>query len=115
MSLLRHFQVTRRVVGVVMLALLLSQWLALGHAVAHSQSSVASQALADDDSDSWGHAAGAATCHLLGHLLTGQAPGHELPVTPPADCVAVQAEALGATQCFGTAPHAFEARGPPQT
>jgi hypothetical protein len=131
MSSPRASSATRRLVGVVLLALLVAQWTALAHAIGHAQAigpaAAAAPAAAhgdqhgDEHADghtdghgAWGHAAGAPSCLLLDHLLHGQATGSEpapLPcLPPPAQRLAAPAPSMAP----GPAWRAFEARGPPR-
>lgn len=109
----RHRNATRRLVGVALLALLLGQWTLLAHSIVHARAP--STAAASPEADhAWGHHAGTSACHLVDHLLTGQAPGGE-PTTvsclPPAAMrVAAPAPSIGP----GPASRAYEARGPPR-
>lgn len=119
----------RRLVGVLLLALLLAQWSALLHAVMHAPALSAGRfhdaappvagagPAADDDtdhSDQSGHEAGSSVCQLFDHLLLGQAPGSDgPPATPDPWCQeAPRAQPRSATP--RTAAAAYEARGPPR-
>ncbi len=110
---LRHRYAIRRLIGVVLLALLLGQWTVLAHSIAHARAPAAI-ALSDESDDAWGHHAGTPACHLIDHLLAGQAPGVEaasVPGLPPTDSrVAALAPSIGP----GAASRAYEARGPPR-
>jgi hypothetical protein len=103
----------QRLAAAVVLALLFAQGAALTHAVAHARTQgLAAEAVAAQDV--WGHDAGSSACHLLDHLLSGQAPGAQtaaLDCPPPAP--AQRAEVL---KSFDTGPalRAYEARGPPR-
>jgi hypothetical protein len=117
-----HIQATRRLIGVVVLALLCAQWAALSHAIAHADRSamaarLATAASADDHDhggEAWGHDAGTPTCQLLDHLLAGHAAGGEPPplFLPRPAAVLLAAPALSITP--GPASRAYEARGPPR-
>lgn len=123
MTLLRHRQALRRVVGVVLLALLLGQLTVLVHSTDHARvrlaaedsAALAAVAPAEAHSDSaWGHAAGTPACQLIDHLLFGQAPGAlpaALVFAPPADRGLAAPEAS-----IGPGPvgQAYQARGPPR-
>ena len=113
MNPLRHRNATRRLIGVALLALLLGQWMALAHSIVHAPTSAAVAVSADTD-DHWDHDAGTAACHLVDHLLAGQAPGGEsasVPCVPPAAMrVAARAPSIGPA----CASPAYEARGPPR-
>jgi len=96
-----------------LLALLLGQWTVLAHSIAHARTPAGATAAADTV-DGWGHNAGTRACHLVDHLLAGQAPGSEptaLPCLPRAATkVAVAAASIGS----GPIAQAYEARGPPR-
>ena len=64
----------RRLIGAALLALLVAQWTAIVHAVAHAPSASAVVTI-QGDGDRYGHRADSAACQLIDHLLTGQAPG----------------------------------------
>ena len=64
----------RRLVCAAWLVLLLAQWAALVHAVAHAPRAHAG-AVSQGDVDAYGHRADSAACQLIDHLLTGQAAG----------------------------------------
>lgn len=131
MQALRRPNATRRIVGVALLALLLSQWQALAHAIAHGPwhtgavAAAASHAAghggyanhdghAGHDGDGWGHPAGSPACELFDALLGAQAPGAEaatLPLLPPSQGRFVLPGRLADA---GPALRAYEARGPPR-
>ncbi len=109
----RNRGATRRVVAAVLLALLLGQWTVLVHAINHAGTATPAALSADSD-QAWGHQSGTSACHLVDHLLAGQAPGGEPAsaafVPPSAIEVAVPATPI----CPGPASRAYEARGPPR-
>ncbi|MBA4178217.1 MAG: hypothetical protein C0505_16925 [Leptothrix sp. (in: Bacteria)] len=113
MSALRPGDAARRIVGVALLALLLGQWTVLAHLIAHARAPAAAAVLADGD-NVWGHDAGTPACHLVDHLLAGQAPGGE---PAPAACVPRALPRLAApapSTHAGPAAQAYEARAPPR-
>ena len=134
MQALRRPNATRRIVGVALLALLLSQWQALAHAIAHGPWHTDAVAVAANHAAGpWGHAnhtvmpvmpvmtatAGAtppdcrpASCSTP--CLGAQAPGAEaatLPLLPPSQGRFVLPGRLADA---GPALRAYEARGPPR-
>ena len=113
MNPLRHCNATRRLIGVALLALLLGQWAVLAHSIAHARTPAPAAVSADTD-HAWGHPAGTPACHLVDHLLAGQAPGGEpasVAFVPPAEMgLAVPASSIGPRP----APRAYQARGPPR-
>ena len=116
MTLLGQLRITRRIIGVALLALLLGQWAALAHSVQHAREPTGPAVpayVATDDSDVWGHQVGTSACHLMGHLLTGQAPGVANVAVPCSPLAAVPAMAPTAPPYQGAASRAYEARGPP--
>lgn len=109
---LRHRNATRRLVGVALLALLLGQWTALAHSIAHALGPPAVASVASDQA--WGHHAGTPACSLVDHLLGGQAPGG-----PGVSVACVPAAALRLAlpaSSIGPRPllRVYEARGPPR-
>jgi hypothetical protein len=110
---LRHRNTLRRFVGVALLALMLGQWTILVHSIEHAQVPAAVEDSGDTD-HAWGHHAGTSACHLVDHLLTGQAPAGEPPtppcLSPAAMRVAGPAPSIGPSAAF----RAYEARGPPR-
>lgn len=117
MNLLRHRTATRRLVGVALLALMLGQWALLAHTIAHAPGSVAAAVAVVSDTgtdDDWDHQAGTAQCHLLDHLLAGQAPGADsaTPACPPPTTTRLAAPAPANEP--GAALPVYEARGPPR-
>lgn len=104
----------RRFIGVALLAWLMGQWTVLAHAIEHAQGVPGVESPAEGDA-AWGHAAGAAACHIVDHLLTGQAPAAE-PPTPPCGPIADRRLAVPApaSRLPDAAPSAYEARGPPR-
>jgi hypothetical protein len=104
---------TRRWIGVAVLALLMAQWTALGHALSHAPGRTAVLAQADDP-HGWHHGAGASACQLVDQLLVGQATGGEptaLSFAPRGEHAAPVAPTPAAAQ---RALAAYEARGPPR-
>lgn len=102
-----------RLVGAALLALLLTQWTALTHAIAHAPLS-ADHVVAEDADGRWGHDAGTSTCNLIDHSLVGHAPvGDCAPVAwePPEAALATAPKYRRVRSC--TRP-AYEARGPPR-
>lgn len=102
-----------RLVGAALLALLLMQWTALTHAIAHAPLA-ASLVVAEDADSHWGHDAGTSTCYLIDHSLLGHAPlGDSAPVAwvPPE---ATLATAPKCRQVRSDTRPAYEARGPPR-
>ncbi len=125
----------RRLVGVVLLALLVAQWSALLHAVAHAPAlsaarfhhatpqAAGAEAAASDTTDHRRHAghsdhsdheAGSSVCQLFDQLLLGQAPGSNGPpvIAAPWRQEAPQAQRPSATPRTAATP--YEARGPPR-
>lgn len=116
MNLLCRRNATRRIVGVALLALLallLGQWTLLAHTIAHARAPAALAVSADADHD-WGHHAGTPACHLVDHLLTGQAPGAQAASAPPVPPAAVRVAAPPPSIGPGAVARAYEARGPPR-
>ncbi len=82
MHSLRHHPLLRRLIGVVLLALLLAQGTSLVHSIAHAPGRVATAGIAAAAGDSeaiaaashWGHPAGAPQCQVFEGLLLGHAP-----------------------------------------
>ena len=113
MNPLRHRNAARRLIGAALLALLLGQWAVLAHSIAHARTPAGAAVSANTD-DAWSHHAGTPACHLVDHLLVGQAAGAEpvsIPCLPPAARqVAAPAPSIGP----GPASRAYEARGPPR-
>lgn len=109
----RHCTAIRRLVGVMVLALLLAQWVALTHAVAHAQLD-ADSALAAESDNAWGHQAATPSCQLVDQLLIGQ-----LSVGDPAAIPWFWATATPVASPIlsidrGVTLRAYEARGPPR-
>jgi hypothetical protein len=102
-----------RLIGAALLALLLAQWTALTHAVAHAPLGVAVAVEVDDDGR-WGHEADTPSCELIDHLLLGQS----TPRDAPAMAWLQHSAALAATPnrpiVCGATLRAYEARGPPE-
>ena len=131
MQALRRPNAMRRIVGVALLAMLLAQWQALAHAIAHGPwhtDAVAEGANdaagpwghanhdghAGHDGDGWGHPAGSPACELFDALLGAQAPGAEaatLPLLPPSQG---RFALPGRLADAAPALRAYEARGPPR-
>jgi hypothetical protein len=103
----------RRLVGAALLALLVGQWTALAHSVAHARLP-AQAAMSVDKPDAWAHRAGTPSCQLVDHLLVGQMAGADpagLLRAPPA-ATRLTAPAPSISPC--SASRAYEARGPPR-
>ena len=122
MTLPRNLQTKRRLIGVVLLALLCAQWALLAHAIGHADrqaiaaglgAAVAADHHGHDDT-AWGHDAGTPTCELFDHLLVGQAAGGKpaplVALLPPTVLPAAPAPSITP----GPASRAYEARGPPR-
>ena len=113
MKFARECNAARRLVGVVLLTLLLAQWTALTHAIAHAPLGAGVGFNAQFDGK-WGHPADTPSCQLVDHLLIGQSSGGE----PAAMAWFWPATAPEATRnlpavCSATL-RAYEARGPPR-
>ena len=113
MNPLRHRNASRRVIGVALLALLLAQWTVLAHSIAHAWSPAVVDVAADAD-HAWGHHAGTSACHLVDHLLAGQAPGGETASVPGLPPAALRLVAPAPSIGPGPVSRAYEARGPPR-
>ena len=102
-----------RLLGAALLALLLAQWTALAHTIAHAPLA-ASMASAGDAQGPWGHEAESAACELVDHLLLG----HPTLGTPSALAwlrpEALLAEAPKSRLVRSGKRQAYEARGPPR-
>ena len=102
----------------VLLALLLAQWTALAHAIAHGpQLAGARQAVTASASDRdavWGHASNSAPCRLLDHLLIGQATGSDPVALPPIPPAITPPACLPPVAVPRLAARVYEARGPPR-
>lgn len=124
---------TRRLIGVLLLAMLLAQMVARFHAIAHAgglgpagpevhaaaevvehtipEASTAATAQTDEG---WGHAAGSSACQWFDHLLLDHAPVH----AHPSACQMVAAEALALPPATaarsGATQWSIQARGPPR-
>lgn len=110
---------TRRLVGVALLALLLAQWTALAHAWAHGplhiSGHISGQPAAEAEADvTWDHDAGSSACQLVDHLLIGQAAGAASAAVPFFLATTPPAAAPGGPIARGLALRAYEARGPPR-
>jgi hypothetical protein len=100
-------------IGVALLALLLAQWLAVSHAIAHAPRS-AGEVVAEDADSHWGHDAGTPTCTLIEHLLAGESAAGD---PPGMACLPPDATLHTAPRCplvCGATRQAYEARGPPR-
>ncbi len=115
MNPVRHRKTARRLVAAVLLAMLVGQWLTLAHGVAHARtgSALAGAAAPADSNEVWGHYAGTSACHLVDHLLTGQAPGSNLASMPGLPPAAVTMAVAAASNAPGPGSRPYEARGPP--
>ena len=111
MTRLRQRQVLRRVVGMVLLALLAAQWTVLAHSIQHAPAAV--DAPRDID-QALGHHAGTAACHLVDHLLTGQAPGAQAATAAGLPPGHPRLAAAAASLACGPVFPAYEARAPPR-
>lgn len=131
MQALRRPNATRRIVGVALLALLLAQWQALAHAMAHGPWHAHAAALSANDAaghaghanhdghaghtaDGWGHPAGSPACELFDALLGAQAPGAEAAIVPPRPSSQGSFALPAPFAVAGPALRAYEARGPPR-
>lgn len=113
MKFIRHSNSTRRLVGVALLALLLAQWTALAHAIAHAPLAAGSALVAQADAP-WGHAANTPDCRLVDQLLIAPLSGADSSATVwfwPATAVASTRDLP--VVCSATL-RAYEARGPPR-
>ena len=106
---------SRRLIGVVLLALLWGQWTILAHSIAHARpASVVQGSAGPEPEPTWGHQAGSSACVLVDHLLTGQAPGGEpaaAPRLPPANS---PISAAATSPDPSPALQGYQARGPPR-
>ena len=102
-----------RLVGAALLALLLAQWTALTHAIAHAPLG-AGMAVAADAQGPWGHDADSPACELVDHLLLG----HSTLGDPSAQAwprpEAMLAAAPKCRRAHSSTRRAYEARGPPR-
>ena len=106
------FARARRVVVVALFGLLLAQWTALVHSIAHAPSS--QPAIASIDSNGhWTHERGTETCDLIGHLLSGHMAGGDVATMPLVANTSTVASVPVAAGPAGDAPLAYLARGPP--
>ena len=108
----RHRNAARRLIGAALLALLLGQWTALVHSIAHARMPTGAAVSAEYD-DAWGHHAGPPACQLVDHLLVGQAAGGEPSSVPTLPVAAIRVAAPDPSMGPGPASRAYEARGPP--
>ncbi|MEO5733544.1 MAG: hypothetical protein ABIN96_09580 [Rubrivivax sp.] len=141
MHTLRHHPLLRRLISVVLLALLLAQGTSLVHAIAHAPGSLVPQAVewlagsgetststsastsasadfqtsaASSRLSHWGHPAGAPQCQVFEALLLGQAPCMALPTLATLDLrQRPAAEPLSVAVALRT-PRSYEARAPPR-
>lgn len=104
----------RRLIGVALLAWVMGQWTVLSHSIAHAQPVPGVESSADSN-HVWGHAAGTSACHIVDHLLAGQAPAGD-PPTPPCRPIAAMRMAVPPVPSIGPGPasRAYQARGPPR-
>lgn len=97
----------------MLLTLLLAQWAALGHAIAHAPLGAVSAVAAQSDAP-WGHDADTPGCRLIDHLLIAPLAGADPSATawfwPTAAPEAMRTLAI---VCSATL-RAYEARGPPR-
>lgn len=118
LNALRSHVLKRRLLGVMLFALLTAQALALAHAVAHGPQWVAASrhavAQTTDRDTIWGHAAGSTACHLVDQLLTGQATGLDPVPWPLSRLEAARPVCLPPATVARLALQAYEARGPPR-
>jgi hypothetical protein len=131
MQAFRRPNATRRIVGVALLALLLAQWQALAHAIAHGpwHAHAAAVSVADaighgghanhdghagHDADGWGHPAGSLACELFDALHGAQAPGAGAATLPPLPLSQGHFVSPARLADSGPALRAYEARGPPR-
>ena len=115
LQFLRHLDIARRLSGVMLLALLLAQAVALSHGIRHSPLGLKPHVSSVvEPSEHWGHEHGTPECRLVDQLLSGQAPGPDpvaLPCRPPA---AAPARLSALSDNPSRALRAYEARGPPR-
>lgn len=127
MHTLRHHPLLRRLIGVMLLALLLAQGTALVHAVAHASGGATTALAGVGDrsgqgtprnatapSGHWGHPAGAPQCQFFEGLLLGQAPGTALPPLALPDLRQPPTAAPRPVRIAQRAPHGYQARAPPR-
>lgn len=103
----------RRLVGAVLLALLMAQWLGLSHAIAHAPRG-AGDIVAEGTDSHWGHDAGTPTCSLIDHLLLGESAATDAPALACMAPDTALASALTCRRVCGATRPAYEARGPPR-
>ena len=101
-----------RLVGAALIALLLTQWVALSHAIAHTPLGAAGVVTIEDDGH-WGHNAGAPACALIDHLLIGESSGGDAPAISWLPPDAMLAAAPKCRLVCSIALRAYQARGPP--
>ena len=101
-----------RLVGAALLALLLAQWTALTHAIAHAPLG-ATVAVAVVDDGHWGHDADTPACALIDHLLLGELTGGEAPAISWLPPDVMLAAAPKCRLACSVALRAYQARGPP--
>lgn len=121
LTALRCHALKRRLLGVLLFALLTAQALALTHAIAHAPQAIAAftasagtAAAATDRDVVWGHTVGSASCHLVDHLLIGQATGFDPVVLPLSKLDEALPTCLPPAAVARLALRAYEARGPPR-
>ena len=101
-----------RLFGAALLALLLAQWTALTHAIAHAPLGAAGVVAIDDDGQ-WGHDADTPACALIDHLLLGELTGGEAPAISWLPPDAMLEAAPKCRLVCSVALRAYQARGPP--
>ena len=101
-----------RLVGAALLALLLAQWTALTHAIAHAPLGPTVVVAIDDDGQ-WGHDADTPACALINHLLLGELTGSDAPAIPGLQPNPMPAAAQKCRLVGGVPLRTYQARGPP--
>jgi hypothetical protein len=101
-----------RLVGAALLALLLTQWTALTHAIAHAPLS-AGHVVAVAGDEHWDHEAGSSSCALIDHLLLGGSAGSDPPAMPRVQPDAAPWATPSLPIACAATLRAYEARGPP--
>jgi hypothetical protein len=96
-----------------MLALLMGQWTVLAHSIAHARTLADADAVSVESDHVWDHHAGTPACHLIDHLLAGQAPGGQTATVSCLPPAALQVAAPAPSINPGPVSRAYEARGPP--
>ena len=97
----------------MLLTLLLAQWAALRHAIAHAPLGAVSALAAQSDAP-WGHDADTPSCLLVDHLLIGQLSGGDPAAIPWFWPASAPAASPNLPIACGFALRAYEARGPPR-